>query len=100
MDKKLANKIEANSLTIVHEMSVESLPPDLFEKWESVHEALLTTRKAFKKKDIKEISDVDAQQIGYDSAQSFLDANKEYPNGIGVLSAESFKYLLEAGYYI
>lgn len=48
MNKDLTNKIETASLEIMHEMCIESLPPDLFEKWEEVRAALLATRKAFK----------------------------------------------------
>lgn len=49
MNKTLIEKIEHASIDIMHEMCIESLPPDLFEQWESVKEALLTTRKALKK---------------------------------------------------
>lgn len=48
MNKELLNKIETASLEVTHEMCIESLPPDLFEQWELVREALLATRKAFK----------------------------------------------------
>lgn len=47
MNKNLSNKIETVSLEIVHEMAIESLPPDLFEKWEEVREAITSTRMAF-----------------------------------------------------
>lgn len=48
MNKNLTNKIETASLDVMHEMCIESLPPDLFEQWEEVRAALMETRKAFK----------------------------------------------------
>jgi hypothetical protein len=50
MEIELTNKIETASLDIVNEMSIESLPPDLFEKWEEVRDALTKTRQAFAEK--------------------------------------------------
>jgi hypothetical protein len=49
MNKTLTQKMEQASIEIVHEMCIESLPPDLFEKWELVHERLLANRQALKK---------------------------------------------------
>lgn len=48
MNEELLNKIEIASLEVTHEMCIESLPPDLFDKWEAVRAALTATRKAFK----------------------------------------------------
>lgn len=48
MNKDLTKKIEIASLEVTHEMCIESLSPDLFEKWEEVRSALMETRKAFK----------------------------------------------------
>ncbi len=48
MSSKTKRKLEIPAIESTNEMCIESLPPDLFEKWGEVKDALSTTRKALK----------------------------------------------------
>ncbi len=94
----MKRQLEALAIECVNEMCIESTEPDIYEKWVCVKEALSETRQALKQTHLSEITDEDAQEIGYDSAISFIEDNKEYADGVGLLSARSFKYLISKGY--
>lgn len=49
-------------------------------------------------KTIAELTNEDAEEIGYDTAGYFHKSNLEYRDGIGLLTAEDFMYLLNNGY--
>lgn len=96
----MKRQFEIIVMEYINEMCIESLPPDVFEKWDDVRDMLIATRNALKLVPISKITDEDAQQIGYDNAASFIKANEDYEDGIGPLSVGAFKYLIAKGYQI
>lgn len=49
-------------------------------------------------KHITSLTNDDAEELGYDTAESFLADNKIYKDNIGLLRPEGFKYLIENGF--
>lgn len=50
------------------------------------------------KKSLMNITDNDAEEIGYSNANEFLKSNEEYADKVGLLSLANIKYLYNAGY--